>query len=276
MTLKGVYQPSIVLPPVSPGFSGRLSFGHFLAPVQPSRKINPTTLPGDPRRVEWNFGSPSGICLLGHGSHSNKGRGATYHPTPASGFCKSGANVNRTHYLTSGVNRGAGGTPRRWSKELRPSRDSPSPEAWCAIRAGRLSRLGALLPGDGLARLARLRVTRKGPPASKQSPPRSGSSTCVLGVRVPKRVDGVFHPHAELFLRVGKSQRSRRVANRQGRGGPRPGSGAKPIPADRRRSRLVSTRLTPNEYEALRRASGDTGLSDYLRELIVRHLARRR
>lgn len=61
------------------------------------------------------------------------------------------------------------------------------------------------------------------------------------------------------------------------RGGRRHGAGRPPMPESRRRSASVSVALTCGEYEQLSRAAESSGvtLSDYLRRLLTRHLARK-
>jgi len=66
------------------------------------------------------------------------------------------------------------------------------------------------------------------------------------------------------------------VKKRNGRGGARPGSGPKPKTAAQRRRNRVVLNLTDGELARLRRAAGKEQLSTYMREIIFRHLARRK
>lgn len=62
----------------------------------------------------------------------------------------------------------------------------------------------------------------------------------------------------------------------KGRGGWRPGAGAKPIPAHKRRSEQIAVRLTKRELRELEKAAGDEPVSAFVRKLILRELERRR
>jgi hypothetical protein len=64
--------------------------------------------------------------------------------------------------------------------------------------------------------------------------------------------------------------------SRNGRGGPRPGSGRPPLSPEERLSERVTVNLTKDERAALRRVAGDEREGAYLRRLLVRHLSRRR
>ena len=61
-----------------------------------------------------------------------------------------------------------------------------------------------------------------------------------------------------------------------GWGGPRPGSGRKPISEAERRSKRLMVNLSEDEHDELRRAAGDEPLGGFVRRLILRYLARRR
>ena len=63
---------------------------------------------------------------------------------------------------------------------------------------------------------------------------------------------------------------------RKGRGGARPGSGPKPLPPEERRSEQLMVRFTPAEVREIRQAAGKQPLSAWLRDLVLRALARRR
>ena len=63
---------------------------------------------------------------------------------------------------------------------------------------------------------------------------------------------------------------------RNGRGGARVGAGRKPKPETERRSETVSTKLTKGERADLEGAAKGESLSDYVRRLVIRHLARKR
>lgn len=67
-----------------------------------------------------------------------------------------------------------------------------------------------------------------------------------------------------------------RKSKKAGWGGPRPGSGRKPLPPGQRRSRRVMVNLTEDEARELEEAAGDAPVSDYIRRLVLRHLRRRR
>ena len=56
----------------------------------------------------------------------------------------------------------------------------------------------------------------------------------------------------------------------------RPGAGRKPKPRAEKQSRSVTLALTEAEHAALRKAARDEPLGTYVRELVLRHLARRR
>jgi hypothetical protein len=62
---------------------------------------------------------------------------------------------------------------------------------------------------------------------------------------------------------------------KRGRGGPRPGAGRPSKPTDERQSERVLVSLTPEEKRALAAAAGEEPLGSYVRQLLVRHLARR-
>jgi hypothetical protein len=66
------------------------------------------------------------------------------------------------------------------------------------------------------------------------------------------------------------------LARKKARGGARPGSGPKPLPAEKRRSVRVMATFTPGEYEQLEKAAGLVPLSSFLREIALRYLARRK
>lgn len=66
------------------------------------------------------------------------------------------------------------------------------------------------------------------------------------------------------------------AGKRTGRGGPRPGSGRKPIDPTERKSVRVLVRLREAEAEELERLAGDEGLSTYIRRVLQRHLDRKR
>lgn len=65
---------------------------------------------------------------------------------------------------------------------------------------------------------------------------------------------------------------------KSGHGGPRPGSGRKPIPEAERRSERLMVNLTPKERRKVERAARAKALSvsDYLRDLVLSDVARRR
>ena len=60
------------------------------------------------------------------------------------------------------------------------------------------------------------------------------------------------------------------------RGGPRPGSGRKALPAHLKRSHRVMISVTEQEYRALEKASRPNSVSTYVYDLIRRSLSRRR
>ena len=60
------------------------------------------------------------------------------------------------------------------------------------------------------------------------------------------------------------------------RGGPRPGSGRKALPAHLKRSHRVMISVTEQDYRALKKASRPEGVSSYIYDLIRRSLSRRR
>ena len=59
-------------------------------------------------------------------------------------------------------------------------------------------------------------------------------------------------------------------------GGARPGSGPKLKPVGETRRNRLMLNFTDGEFEALERAAGDQRISEYLREIALRRLARRR
>jgi hypothetical protein len=61
-----------------------------------------------------------------------------------------------------------------------------------------------------------------------------------------------------------------------GWGGSRPGSGRKPKPVEEHRRNLIVLRLDDAEYEALSRAARGGSLAGFARDVLLRHLARRR
>jgi hypothetical protein len=63
---------------------------------------------------------------------------------------------------------------------------------------------------------------------------------------------------------------------KNGRGGPRMGSGRPRKPASEKQRHSVAASLTNAEYRELGEAAGREPLGTYLRRLILRHLARRR
>jgi len=66
------------------------------------------------------------------------------------------------------------------------------------------------------------------------------------------------------------------AAKRSGRGGARPGAGAKPKPLEaRRRNRLV-VNLTDAEHALIVKACEGRALSDFVRGVLLRSIARRR
>lgn len=67
------------------------------------------------------------------------------------------------------------------------------------------------------------------------------------------------------------------VAKRKaGRGGARVGAGRKPKPPGEKQDQPVMAKFTLVERQALERAAAGAALGTYLRELVLRHLARRR
>ena len=65
------------------------------------------------------------------------------------------------------------------------------------------------------------------------------------------------------------------VKVRQGRGGPRPGSGRKPKAVDERQRNRVMFTLTDGELARLEQAAEGIALGTFARELVLRCLARR-
>lgn len=63
---------------------------------------------------------------------------------------------------------------------------------------------------------------------------------------------------------------------RNGRGGARMGAGRKPKPASERQDHHVTLNLTSKEHDMLSEAAGEQSLASYVRQLVLRHLARRR
>ena len=63
---------------------------------------------------------------------------------------------------------------------------------------------------------------------------------------------------------------------KDGRGGPRPGSGRKPLPKGLRRDRKVMSTFTDAEHRELEEAAGDEPIGTFVRRVVLRHLARRR
>ncbi len=59
------------------------------------------------------------------------------------------------------------------------------------------------------------------------------------------------------------------------KGGARPGAGRKPRVEGRVTRNAVTVRFTDDELRELKRIAGDTPASTYLRDLFLRHLARR-
>ena len=59
-------------------------------------------------------------------------------------------------------------------------------------------------------------------------------------------------------------------------GGTRPGSGPKPKPRDMKQSNKIMVSLTDAELDELRETVGDQKLATYIRDLLLKHLARRR
>jgi hypothetical protein len=63
---------------------------------------------------------------------------------------------------------------------------------------------------------------------------------------------------------------------KNGRGGPRAGSGRKPLPLAKKRKQRLMINLTDAEYRDLVRAAGDEPPSAFVRSVLLRYLARRR
>jgi len=59
-------------------------------------------------------------------------------------------------------------------------------------------------------------------------------------------------------------------------GGWRPGAGRKPKPREERRRNRIVLNLTDLELEAVERVIGGRSVADFARELLLRHVARRR
>ena len=59
-------------------------------------------------------------------------------------------------------------------------------------------------------------------------------------------------------------------------GGPRPGSGRKPLPPGEKLSERVTVNLTKREHTDLLKAAGEEPSGSFLRRLFTRYLARRR
>ncbi len=59
-------------------------------------------------------------------------------------------------------------------------------------------------------------------------------------------------------------------------GGPRPGSGRKPLPAAEKRTERIMISITPEEKRELESAAGSRSVSSLLYDLVKRYLARRR
>ncbi len=66
------------------------------------------------------------------------------------------------------------------------------------------------------------------------------------------------------------------VEKKNGRGGPRVGSGRPRKPVSEKQRHSVAASLTDAEYRKLREAAGREPLGAYVRRLVLRHLARRR
>ena len=66
------------------------------------------------------------------------------------------------------------------------------------------------------------------------------------------------------------------MAKASRRGGPRPGSGRKPIPTEERRRNRILLNLTDDEHDRLVREAGKESPSTYARRVVVKHLDRRR
>jgi hypothetical protein len=65
-------------------------------------------------------------------------------------------------------------------------------------------------------------------------------------------------------------------AKKQGRGGARPGAGAKPKPKNEKQSRQVMLTFTEREYDQLTWTAGDQPLATYIRNLVLLVLRRAR
>jgi hypothetical protein len=63
---------------------------------------------------------------------------------------------------------------------------------------------------------------------------------------------------------------------KRGRGGPRPGSGRKPLPTGERLRNRVMFTLADAELKALERAADGEALSAFVRRVVLRYLTRRR
>jgi len=67
------------------------------------------------------------------------------------------------------------------------------------------------------------------------------------------------------------------ASRKKGRmGGARPGAGRKPKPPAEKQSEKIQAAFTPAELRELREAAGGRPVGSYLRELVLRHLSRRR
>ena len=64
--------------------------------------------------------------------------------------------------------------------------------------------------------------------------------------------------------------------SKNGRGGARAGSGPKPKPMKELRRNRMMLNFTDAEFAALRRVSGEQRPSEFVREIVLRYLARRR
>ncbi len=63
---------------------------------------------------------------------------------------------------------------------------------------------------------------------------------------------------------------------KNGWGGARPGSGPKPKPAAEHRRNRLALNFTDAELEQLGKAAGKQSLTGFARDVVLRHLARRR
>jgi len=63
---------------------------------------------------------------------------------------------------------------------------------------------------------------------------------------------------------------------KQGRGGARPGSGAKPKPKDQKQDRHVLLSFTQTEHDQLTWTAGDEPVATYIRNLVLLVLRRAR